>query len=128
MAFEAPLCARQPVSTTASQPWGERLCIYVLLLQLLVDSSASVSLVWFTPDPDELFWYAAVRPEDWELDVSCVTTEETSCGQTRITRRVTWVTSGRNLSLGLPTPRESSWRRCKLAPNLCELRNCSSAK
>ena len=50
---------------------------------------------------------AAVRPEVWELDVSFATTEGSSYGQTRITRRVTWVMSGRSPSQELPTPRGS---------------------
>lgn len=51
--------------------------------------------------------FAAVRPEVWELDVSFATTEGSSFGQTRTTRRVTWVMSGRSLSQELLTPRGS---------------------
>ena len=58
--------------------------------------------------------FVAVRPEVWELDVSFATTGGSSYGQTRTTRRVTWVTSGKSPSQELPTLRGSFLRRCKL--------------
>lgn len=49
--------------------------------------------------------FAAVKPEVWELDASSATTEDSSYGQTRTTRRVTWETSGRSPLQELLTPR-----------------------
>ena len=60
-----------------------------------------------------LFFFTAVRPEVWEPVVSYATTEGSSYGQTRTTRRVTWVTSGRSPLQELPTPRELCWRKCE---------------
>ena len=58
--------------------------------------------------------FTAVKPEVWELDVSFETTEGSSYGQTRTTRRVTWETSGRSPLQELLMPRGLFWRRCKL--------------
>ncbi len=109
------LSLRHPVqATTESQTWGESFfrnecrclcCNCVFLVALIV---AEVHR-WFL----RLFFFSAVRPEVWEPVVSYATTEGSSYGQTRTTRRVTWVTSGRSPLQELPTPRELCWRKCE---------------
>jgi hypothetical protein len=55
----------------------------------------------------------AVRHVVWELGVSSGSIGETTNGQTRTTRRVTWAVSGRSHSPALPTRRGLCWRRCE---------------
>ena len=96
----------QQQATTSSQTWGK--LAYQLLCVTRLRSCGRGHLRRFSRDVVEVsIAVAAVKPEVWELDVSFATTEGSSCGQIRITRRVIWVTSGRSPSQELPTPRGS---------------------